>query len=86
MVLEASSGDLEAIWGSFGRSWRDFGIPQRGKKGIQRQLKRKTLIFDKSCSRAGASVVFRGRIIPEGIKNPFKIIAEGVGECKEGQN
>ena len=84
-ILGASSGGLEAIWRAFGMSLEDFGIPQRGTKGAQEQLERKTLIFDKWCSRVGASVVFEGQSVPGGIKNLSKIIPDGVGECMEGQ-
>ena len=43
------------------------------------------MIYAKSCSRVGASMVFRGRSVPGGTKNRSKIIQEGVGECMEGQ-
>ena len=63
MVLGASLGRLEAICGVFGTSLGDFKIPQIGKKVFREQLKRKPLIFDKSCSRVGASMGFRGRSV-----------------------
>ena len=85
VVLGASSGGLDVIWGAFGMCLGDFGISQRGKKGSQEQLKKNTLTFDKSCSRVGASRVFRGRSIPGGIQNPSNIIPGSVGECTEGQ-
>ena len=68
VVLGASSGGLDVIWGAFGMCLGDFGISQRGKKGSQEQLKKNTLTFDKSCSRVGASMVFRGRSVPGGTK------------------
>ena len=85
VVLGASSGGLDVIWGAFGMCLGDFGISQRGKKGSQEQLKKNTLTFDKSCSRVGASMVFRGRSVPGGIQNPSNSIPGGVGECIEGQ-
>ena len=85
MVLGASSRGLEAIWKAFGRCLGDLGTSQRGKKGAQVQLESKTLIFHKSCSRVGASMVFRGRSVLGGTKKPSNIILGGVGECMEGQ-
>ena len=64
---------------------RDFKVPQTGKKRFRKQLETKPLIFDKSCSRVGASVVFKDGSVPSGPKNRPTIIAEGVGECMEGQ-
>ena len=85
MVLGAFFRRLEAIFGVFGTSLEDFKIPQIGKKALREQLKRKPLIFDKSCSRVGASMVFKDQSVPSGPKNRPTITAEGVGECMEGQ-
>ena len=85
MVLGAFLRRLEAIFGVFGTSLEDFKIPQIGKKALREQLKRKPLIFDKSCSRVGASMVFKDQSVPSCPKNRPTITAEGVGECMEGQ-
>ena len=85
MVLVSSSRRLGVICGVLRTSFGDFKIPQIGKKVFREQLKRKHLMFDKSCSRVGASMVFKDRSVPSGPKNQSTIIAEGVGECMEGQ-
>ena len=85
MVLEASSKGLEAILGAFGMWLMDLETSQRGKKGAQAQLERKTLIFHKSCSRVDASIVFRGPSVLGGTKKLSNIILGVVGECMEGQ-
>ena len=85
MVFVASLGRLGAICGVLRTSVRDFKVPQTGKKRFRKQLETKPLIFDKSCSRVGASVVFKDGSVPSGPKNRPTIIAEGVGECMEGQ-
>ena len=64
MVLVASLGRLGAICGVLRTSQRDFRIPQTGEKVFREQLKTKPLIFDKSCSRVGASMVFKDRSVP----------------------
>ena len=85
MVLVGSSGRLGAICRVLRTSLRDFKIPQTGKKVFREQLKTKPLIFDKSCSRVGASMFFKDRSVLSGPKNRPTIFAEGVAECMEGQ-
>ena len=85
MVLVASLGRLGAICGVLRTSVRDFKVPQTGKKRFRKQLETKPLIFDKWCSRVGASMVFKDQSVPSGPKNRPTITAEGVGECMEDQ-
>ena len=49
--------------------WRMLGPPREAKRELKSSLNRKTLIFDKSGSRVGASMVLKGRSVPGGTKD-----------------
>ena len=46
-----------------------LGPPGEAKRELKSSLNRKTLIFDKSGSRVGASMVLKGRSVPGGTKD-----------------
>ena len=84
-LLRQSGGDLAGFAGVLRTYVRDFQVPKTGNNVVPEAVEDETLIFDKSCSRVGASMVFEDRSVPSGLKNRSTIIAEGVGECMEGQ-